>query len=236
LEERIIEILKKFRIRNLLDEDHPTIVFPEPYLPYIPKNWNGILVLAEAQNLALRSQSYIDRLQLMSIEDQINRLIDPDDLGVEPWDNGHIKLAVKALYPKIDIYEVGIGNAVPWSARENRRNVNPTNEMLKYSIRYWDVLFDKWELLKDLKQIIVCGAKARYVIRNSINNADLELRLPSPNAIGRVCGMFEKKDLLNRYPEVLNAMKALSIQEEELGLSQVFFACHAVSLNTKGKN
>ncbi len=38
--------------RRFRDAAPSETIFPEPYLPYVPSDWNGILVLAEAQHLA----------------------------------------------------------------------------------------------------------------------------------------------------------------------------------------
>jgi hypothetical protein len=41
--------------RRFRDTAPTETIFPEPYLPYVPSDWNGILVLAEAQHLAVAS-------------------------------------------------------------------------------------------------------------------------------------------------------------------------------------
>ena len=39
-----------------------SVVIPEPYVPFVPDDWNGILVLAESQNLSQTSNGeYVDR-------------------------------------------------------------------------------------------------------------------------------------------------------------------------------
>ena len=89
---------------------------PEPYLPYLPDQWNGVLVLAEAQQLA-GAREYLRWLRGLPPEQRMIRLStpNPSGVGVGPWDNGIVKLAVKAMMPDIQPEEVAVGNAVPWS-------------------------------------------------------------------------------------------------------------------------
>jgi len=63
------------------------------------------------------------------------------------------------------------------------------------------------------------------------NEKWLKLRLPSKNAMCRVCGMFDCEGLQSRFPEVQKTKEAM---EEAMDIQfktwQIFFACHAVSL------
>ncbi len=47
---------------------------PEPYVPYIPKQWNKRLVLAEAQNHGKKSGEYLAWLKKLNAEDRMLRL------------------------------------------------------------------------------------------------------------------------------------------------------------------
>lgn len=49
-------------------------VVPEPYVPFFPDRWNGVLVLAEAQNLGRRNGGYRETLLSMSPEEHMVRL------------------------------------------------------------------------------------------------------------------------------------------------------------------
>lgn len=44
-EDKLVAICKNYILPK---KDRATV--SEPYIPYIPKSWNGVLVLAEAQN------------------------------------------------------------------------------------------------------------------------------------------------------------------------------------------
>ena len=39
-------------LKEKCDREGLRIRFLEPYIPYVPKNWNGVLILCEAQNLS----------------------------------------------------------------------------------------------------------------------------------------------------------------------------------------
>ncbi|NTJ39282.1 hypothetical protein HQK29_16785 [Vibrio vulnificus] len=50
------------------------LLIGEPYIPYIPNNWNGVLVLAESQNLSAGNNDYVQSLYNMSQDERIQRL------------------------------------------------------------------------------------------------------------------------------------------------------------------
>ena len=88
---------------------------PEPYIPFVPKKWNGTLVLAEAQNHAGAEKSYLRWLRNLSPRRRLERLyLNRDYVGVKPWDDGTLKFAVEAAF-KLSANEISISNAVLWS-------------------------------------------------------------------------------------------------------------------------
>ena len=214
--------------RTFADTAPDEVVFPEPYLPYVPTPWNGILVLAESQNLSDPSGGHVRRLDQMTPEERMTRLPGPDCIGVGPWDNGIVKLALKAMMPDVDIDEIAVGNAIPWSRRDRaRKNANPTKGMRSKASDFWRELLKVWQ--PGPRHLVVLGNMAAETIRGAgISESRLKLRLPSPNAIRRICGMFDRDDLLGRFPEVGRAAKVLGM--EKPSLEYVFYACHAVSL------
>ena len=59
----------------------------EPYIPFIPSNWNGIIVLAESQNLSSTNEDYVQYLNSLSISERMKRLsLGYDSIGVDPCD------------------------------------------------------------------------------------------------------------------------------------------------------
>lgn len=218
------------------------VVIPEPYVPYIPNEWNEILVLAEAQNLSKSSSDqYVRKLKSMSTEERIFRLF-PDgrfrcaaqvvtsNIGVHPWDDGSLKLAIEsACGTKAE--NTAVSNAVPWSqVDENENNITPSWELISRSIKFWEKLLP----LIVPKHIISCGKKAQRVIDDLSNGLwtgkHSRLRLPSRAAMSRVSSMFSEKDLLSRYEEVKKVVERHpEWAEKPYRQNKIFFACHAVS-------
>jgi len=202
------------------------VVVPEAYLPYIPPNWNRTLVLAEAQNLSKTNDEYVRDLKSRDAVGRMTRLRDGTDVGVQPWDNGPLKLAVEAALC-VDSRETAVSNAVPWSrCSAEGANANPSPEMTSWAGAFWrDVL-----PMIAPAQIITAGSVAREVLDladPSKTYRRISLRNPSPRALSPVSGMFQRDDLLARYPEVCRVVKRHSEWESA---NNVFFACHAVSV------
>ena len=219
---KLIEISKKYK----LEED--IAVISEPYIPYIPENWNGVLVLAESQNLSKNNQGYVEKLKKLSSDKRIVRLYENENnIGVYPWDDGSLKLAIESAL-KIKAKETAVSNAVLWSQRSDTgANKNPGDKIKKRSIKIWD------EFLKilDPKLIIVAGKVASNIInKTNWQGKKIALRLPSKNAMSRISGMFNSNDLLERFPEVREIAEKNENWIKNYRSNKVFYACHAVSL------
>ncbi|MFV1951579.1 MAG: hypothetical protein ACC630_06460 [Nitrospinota bacterium] len=201
------------------------VVIPEAYLPYVPPNWNRLLVLAEAQNLSELNGVYVRSLGALKAPDRMTRLRDGSDVGVAPWDDGSLKLAIESAC-EADSTETAVSNAVPWSRREgDGANTNPSQEMIEWAVTFWK---DLLPLLRP-SHIITAGKVAETVITLADPSSEYcrtSVRLPSPQAMSRVSGMFQIEDLLARYPEVRRVVD----KHPEWSLrNKVFFACHVVS-------
>lgn len=220
---RLIKVCER---HNLPDRFQSVI--PEPYAPFIPQNWNGILILAEAQNLSKRSQEYRNKLRGLSKKDRFLRLyldIFPDGIGIQPWDNGALKLAALAMFPKESPEEFAVSNAVPWSlVKGNDSNKNPTDSLEKLARDFW------LELLPILKpKKIICAGRVASRVIGAQASATM-LRLPAPHFVNGLSDLFDNIDLLNRYPEVKRALSNLPGAKSIKGLpGKVLYACHAVS-------
>ncbi len=244
-EKTLLEVCKKYTA-----DARENVIFTEPYLPYKPKNWNGILVLAESQVIRNKEERYAKWLQQLTPTQRMTRLggkeprppypDEPEKIGIGPWDNGTIKLALQAIFEgaklKLSLDEVAISNAVPWTHKSNGENVNPDEQMQAKAAKFWKEIFTAWK--PDIKALVLLGNVAKRVMRKAGILEDkkyaenwLKLRLPSPNAINRVSGMFDCDDLKVRFPEVQEALNTLKMSEKvEQYKMKVFFACHAVSL------
>ncbi|EGQ9976400.1 hypothetical protein FWP56_23340 [Vibrio vulnificus] len=225
--EGLVNTCKKY----ILD-DRNSVVIGEPYIPYIPNNWNGVLVLAESQNLSVGNNDYVQSLCNMSQGERIQRLgYSSEFVGVYPWDDGSIKLAVEAALGA-NASEVAVSNAVLWSQRGgNDQNVNPDLDLQSLSSELWSELLS----ILNPKVIICCGKIAQNVVSKSGWEGDkLMFRLPAKTAMSRVSGMFTEKDLLDRYPEVKEVVDSNpSWLNGGYRQNKIFFACHAVSVTPK---
>jgi len=208
--------------------DQDPVVIREAYVPHIPENWNGLLVLAESQNLSVGNDGYVAWLKTLDSRGRMIRLLDtPDDgVGVGPWDDGALKLAVEAAF-KVKADETGVSNAVCWSRRgDGGESANPTPEMVDWAVDFW------LEILPAIQpaRIVAAGRVAHTVIERADPGGQYpctRLRLPSPQAMSRISGMFRRDDLLTRYHEVRQVVE----RHEDWGksLNNIFYACHATS-------
>ncbi len=210
--------------------DSTGVVFGEPYVPYIPDDWNGVLVVAESQNLSKTNQAYVDGLRAASPQDRIRRLKPAADgsLGIQPWDDGILPLAVEAALGQ-DAHRAAVSNAVPWSSiTSSGSNANPVGDLIGASIQLWRAL------LQSLRpsHIVTAGAVARRVIAAACGDPDTKVSgwtLPSPRLLSPLSAMVSVEDLLSRYPEVRTAMAKHPTWNEPSRLkNRVLYACLAV--------
>lgn len=245
--EKMLEICSRFTL-NENDQESEKVVIPEPYIPYIPDDWNGILILAEAQNLGKKSGEYIAKLD--TLEKRKLRLYpvekkgaaqDLNDIGVEPWDDGHLKVALLAIHPSINLSQAAVGNAVPWSRKEKGANLSPTPALKNRAKEFWSEIFKFLDAeIADgigLRSIIASGKPAAEIMEKAGKKDNcLELRSASPNYLNRIQGMFDSEELLTRYPEVEDAYNqwkrssSYRPHSDKLKASVIFYACHAVSV------
>ncbi len=234
LQEKMIKICEEFT-----DKVPHNVEIKEPYIPYIPENWNRILVLAESQNLAkekdrkpLREKNKRERFLRLYEEMKSSGY-----LGIGPWDDGHIKIALKVIEPHINIDEVAVSNAVPWSLFRKNKNESPTEELKNLAVEFWKSIFSTWLPNDNNCEIFTFGTIAQRII-NDAGKKSKCLFLPSPQNINKGKMFFDCQDLLRRYPEVAKAKKELeqlpSLKKVKFGDSHIFFACHAVSQANRG--
>ena len=211
------------------------IVIREAYIPYIPPQWNRYLVrylvLAESQNLA--NTNDVQKLKMLTSQERMNRF--SDDPAVGPWNDGSLQCAIEAAFC-LNLCEITVSNAVPWSLTtpNGRRNLTPSKTMQNKAVRFWE---DFLALIKPT-HIITAGNVAQEVLKKAIKKVlerdpnmsfcQLSVRLPSPQQMSKMSGMFNADDLLKRYPEV--KPEWFQNHNRQTRQNQVFFACHVVSL------
>ena len=218
--------------RNHLPQNNIDVVIREPYIPYFPINWNEILMLAESQNLSNTNLQYVEYLKGLSSTDRLCRLRGPINIGIQPWDDGSLKLAVEASFGN-KAENTAVSNAILWSqVNQSGNNQSPSNDLITLSINLWN---DLLPIIKP-QYIITCGNYARQVIETINQKVQaswkiIQLRLPSRTAMSRISNMFPEKDLLYRYPEVKEVIqKHPEWLEGGYRQNKIFFACHAVSV------
>ena len=219
----------------------PQVVIPEPYVPHVPKDWNRVLVLAEAQNLSNAHKGYRNRLLAADAEARILRLLAPSPeshLGIKPWDQGFLKLAVEAALNG-RAAQCAVSTAVLWSlVGDGGVNVRPISETIGSSIDLWA------ELLPVLRpaRIVAAGKVAQTVVSEvrklgAFTGSVLALHLPSPRVLSVVSGMFDPGDLKEHYPAACEALdrhaSGWRAQSPKEVRGRLFYACHAVSMARK---
>jgi len=219
--------------------DEPPAYDRFPYAPYIPDKWNKILVLGTTQKINTRNngdKEYRQSLLDVSDENMIFRLgnsrvtcVESDEqIGVEDWDNGFLKIAMLSGFPGSKLSEFGVSNAIPW---ELSRVDKERNNFLQFkSINFWKSIF---HLIKP-KCVISTGRFGHHTILLCYPR-EMKFKyfnLLSPQAPNIAFNLFDEEDLYFRYPEIRLAMeknsKIIKRSDPRWGRF-VFFSAHAVS-------
>lgn len=206
-------------------------VVPEPYVPYVPPKWNGVLVTAEAQNLSRTHANYVDWLAAQDTTGRIRRLYDYGQIGVAPWADGTLPIALEAALGAKPA-QVAVSNAVPWSILTvKKQNANPSPELIQRAQSFWA------EMLAALqpKTLVSCGKIGRLVFTKDVRLAAPKMQTyqlcnSSSTLLSRISGLFHTDDLLKRYPEVAQVIARRKNLAASYYRNKVFFACHAYSI------
>lgn len=210
------------------------VVVPEPYIPYVPPNgWNGILVLAEAQNLSSsKTRPYRESLEALhkagdrqSLYNRLNGDLPERSglrgIGVGPWDDGTIKLAVAAIGGVQAVHQTAVSNAILWSTGDSAVSERIASGTKVRSVAFWR------DLLSTLRpsQIWTFGATARMVMKRSVVEPGQLLAFPGPFLRRLRTGYaFDIDRLLSAFPEVARALYA--IREQGLAIDHEALAVH----------
>lgn len=232
LKDNLLTVCDKFSIPQEICIEN-NIVFKEPYIPYFPNKWNRIIVLSESQNLSKRNKTYVDKLEQLDTKGRFLRLYSQKKIiGVGPWDDGTLKLAIASILSDKRFYNTAVSNAVVWSQIDEKgNNKNPEKYLLEKSTEFYEEIFPIIN-----PEIIVCVGKiAKSVIqRLEYKCKKVFLRSTSKLFLSKISGMFDTIDLLQRYPEVsevLDKYPDLHIKKHEI--NKIFYACHALSISKK---
>lgn len=231
LRQKLVEIC----LRHGVYPGSTEVVVDAPYIPFIPENWNGYLVVAEAQNLDVSAYANCTN------EQKICRLYPGYDcvksyavdgpfpiLDVKPWEDGSIPLALNASHD-LNPYETAVCNACLWSLRLDGKNENPNEEMKNLSKQLWRKM---WTVLGTYVQKIVCCGGVAWSIFDFVEDDKKEkLCHPSKKLLSPISGMLKADDLFKFYPDVKRAYDELGYERYRINYKQniIFYASHAVS-------
>jgi len=188
--------------RSCADKSLKTTV-PEPYIPYVPTRWNGVIVLAEAQN---HSGDYLADLKKMSARRRFTRLGALSGVGVQPWDDGCLKAAT-AVVLGLNPENTAVSNGVLWSQLNSRGvNVNPGPDLIKKSGQLWTAML---EVLKP-KCVVSAGRVSERVIKIAAKKCNTKFEhivwpLPSPRVLRPLYGYLDENKVARRFPEIAKA-------------------------------
>jgi hypothetical protein len=217
----------------------------EPYVPYIPNNWNGILVLGIAQNLSY--DKYREKLQISDSSydrrKSILRLYHEDEfgkgLGVAPWDEGYLQIAVESSFNSVCAKHTAVSNAVLWSQIKPGKKKGSfidfppgfKSPQLLESIELWTRMFKV--LSDDIRILITVGKKSDYVGWMAKKGANLDCKQlgwwhPSGRNFSKLSRM--KKSLTSKYGERVTLIieHHPEIKEMKFQEMRILYACHAI--------
>jgi hypothetical protein len=198
------------------------VVFKEPYLPYVPTAWNGVLVLGCAENLGAKTiaEKYRQRLLAMKSKqpESLFHRLHGDDVPGRPWGDDRIKLSLRAIWPKIDFQHLAFSNAVPWSITTagkggKIKDTPPTPEMVDHAVDFWCSLMPAlgWSSpTSPLKLIITVHAISRDVaskvkLKESLSSRLFSLYFPCPRNDNKISSRYNG-ELDQRVREAVAAM------------------------------
>ena len=187
-------------------------------------------MVAEAQNLA-GDTAYVRRLKAATQKDRISRLHwnAPATLGIGPWDDGTLKLAVTvclAWTSVVTISAVLERRALVadrrWPERQPRRvTERPVGRGLEANTHRDETSPDR------------DGGQGRERCDSLPGRqcSTSSLGAPaSPVYLNRVAWLFDSTDLLFRFPTVARAVAANPDWLKMNRNAKVFYACHAASM------
>jgi hypothetical protein len=219
--------------RQHILEDTTAAIVPEPYIPYFPEGWNGLLVLAEAQNLA-GDRKYQEWLCDLPPDQRFRRLRrgDRDQLGVQPWDDGSLKIAVAAALEE-EPDATAVSNAVPWSLADSiGRNANPSKALRSKAVEFWADLLPRVRA----RRIVAVGNVAFRAMERALERSGEQDRPPlthwwhpSPRALSPRSSKFSVEEMLARFPVIALLKERHKDWFEKYEKNKVYFACRAIS-------
>lgn len=212
----------------------------EPYIPFVPEDWNNILLLSEAQNLSGSYDSYVESIQNATDEVKWLRLYPEarktlygvsQNIGVGPWDDGVLKLAASSVWGH-QPERFAVGNAVLWSAANGRKNVRPSQQARELSSAIWA------EFLAILRPriVVAVGKIAREVIESARGRLEgqavcvVRWISASPSAQPHIARSWQTEAVRNWRSHIDETRRSLGPVRVEAEERAARYACYAVAI------
>ena len=202
------------------------VVFQEPFVPYIPDAWNGVLVLAVAQNLSTAGQVVVREYstylknrtptgrywRLYPDKNQGSPLVraQPDAFGIGPWDRKETQVVVSCL--GYDPRHTAVSNGVPWSCRTaSGCDSAPTPDMRDAAFEFWCEVFKVWRPAR----VITFGRIPEAIVqRAGLADRCLYVPFPAGGALGRCLKSLDVQQTLKAYPVIRHGFETLGLTDE----------------------
>ncbi len=220
--DRLLAICREFT--ELAPDD---VVVKEPYIPYIPGSWNGVLVLAIAQNQSLVQRilsEYCDYLDDLSPEARYWRLRpdrnpnnplvrrQADALGIGPWDDESMGVKMAVMCLGLCPQETAVSNAVPWSRRTEDNKDSPPAGVQHEAISFWRSVFGVWRP----ERIVAVGRPAEDVVRRAgMAERCIYVPFPSGQYFTVQARAINVGNTLNAHPVIRDTLRVLGLTASE---------------------
>jgi hypothetical protein len=215
------------------------MVIADPYIPFVPDEWNGILILSEAQNLGKVFGAHVGLLRdrspeelLLRLYPEVRQMLYPnstahsDALGVGPWDDGPLPFAASAVWDQ-QPSAFAVGNAVLWSeTKSSGANATPGTARAP-SIDIWR----EFLAILNPRIVVAVGRVAYDVLRDAGAKNLVRWLSASPRVLTILTTLGEPSELRLRFPEVKRAEALFPSVKEPSWLA---YACHAVAATPSG--
>lgn len=160
-------------------------IVEEPYIPYFPSDWCGVLLIAESQNLSKKNAEYVSLLKGLSRLERYDRLAYSVNyerlLRIQPWIDGYMPLSA-AVCTNMDPSSMAVTNAIPWSWTSNSGcNLNPAREHFAKAVE-----FNREVLLSSKPNVVITyGSMAKEVV-SSLRGDWRHVALIHPSHFGMI--------------------------------------------------
>jgi len=147
----------------------------------------------------------------LDFRNQITRLyggkLDNKRIGISPWDDGYLDFPLKVCFPHFHKTDYAVGNSVFWSISANKKNLNPSKELIDKSSELWKLF------LHEMKpEIIICvgNIASKVISKSGVGNAmTINTYFPYGRYANFITKHFDFSNDTDKFPEVNLALNIL---------------------------